>query len=571
VSQQGAAIVDVTAAAPAIPAEGHPRKWLILAAVSLGMFMTLLDITIVNIAIPAIISDLNTTVTEVSWVINAYSLTLAVLFLSMGSFADKFGRKLVFLLGLGVFTLFSLLCGLAPSIEWLVVFRVGQGVGGAAMTPLSLAILLSVFPRRQHGMAVGIWGALSAVAAAVGPSLGGVLIEYRNWHWVFFINVPVGIVGLILGLLVIPKVREALAATHIDYLGVVISAIGLFCLVLALIQANEWGWTSWRILGLFAIGLGSFPLFVWWERRTPSPMFDFRLLRIRSFTAANTAMMFVGATMGGGMFLLVIFLVSVLGYSELHAAIAITPMPLTALVLAPNIGRLTDKVGPRFLAAFGATCFGIGMLLLAGLNADSTLWDTTWRVIIVGIGMGFLFPTLAAAAMSSLPPQVAGVGSGALNTLRQIGFSLGVAILVAIFTSQMTANIGNAVRDSQRFVDSQSAIPALARTAIDARLQQVAHAAQKGGARPMRADSLLSAAPQAPPGTPQAQMEAKIKAGITTIFKDNIAKSFSLAYYAAALLAFAAVIPALMTGRRLGQYEGHHEMTREQRGAASGR
>ena len=183
------------------------------------MFMTLLDVTIVNIAIPAIISDMHTTVANASWVIDAYSLTLAVLFLSMGSLADKLGRKLVFLVGLSVFSIFSLLCGLAPTIGWLVVFRVGQGIGGAAMTPLSLAILLSVFPRRQHGMAVGIWGGLTAIAGALGPSLGGLLIEYGSWHWVFFINVPIGVGAFIFGWFVLPKVKEALSEARVDYRG----------------------------------------------------------------------------------------------------------------------------------------------------------------------------------------------------------------------------------------------------------------------------------------------------------------------------------------------------------------
>jgi hypothetical protein len=219
-------------------------------------------------------------------------------------------------------------------------------------------------------------------------------------------NVPVGVGALIFGWFVIPKVKEVLAGSRIDFLGVVISAVGLFCLVLGLIQANEWGWTSARVLALFAVAIASYPLFMWGELRTPSPMFDFRLLRIRSFTAANTAMTFIGGAMGGGMFLLVIFLVTVLGYSELQAALAITPMALTAFALGPIIGRLVDKIGPRFLAAIGAACFGTGLLLLAGIDAQSSAWDATWRVIIIGVGMGFTFPTLTSAAMGSL------VGSG---------------------------------------------------------------------------------------------------------------------------------------------------------------
>jgi EmrB/QacA subfamily drug resistance transporter len=545
--------------------QGHPRKWWILVAVSLGMFMTLLDVTIVNIAIPAILQDLNTTVTQVSWVINAYSLALAVLFLSMGGLADRYGRKRIFIAGLLVFTVFSLLCGLAPSIQWLVAFRVGQGIGGAAMAPISLAIVMSVFPRRQKGMAAGLWGALGTVAAAIGPSLGGVLIEYVNWHWVFFINVPVGALALALTWRVVPSLKDKLSAGRFDVLGVAISAAGLFCLVLALIQTSEWGWTSARTLGLFAVAVATFPLFAWWEVHTPAPMFDFRLLRIRSFTAANSAMTLIGATLGGAMFLLVIFLISVLGYSELRAAVAITPMALVALVVGPFCGRLTDRIGPRLPAAVGAAFFGVGMLLLARLNGDSTLLDTTWRVLFVGAGMGLVFPSVSSAAMGSLPPAVAGVGSGALNTLRQVGFSLGVALLVAIFTSQMTTNLHNAAREARHFVDSQTALPAAARTQINAKIRQSVARAQIGGS--LQAQGLTGAGPSPAPGSAQAREQARLETGITAIFKDNIAKSFRTPYYIAALTAFLAIIPALLTGRRIGDHAGDHELTREERAA----
>lgn len=557
------------ATSPALD-QGDPHKWLILAAVSLGMFMTLLDVTIVNIAIPAIIEDLGTTVASVSWVVNAYSLALAVLFLSMGRFGDKFGLKRVFLVGLAVFSLFSLACGLAPSIDWLVIFRVGQGIGGAAMAPISLAILFKVFPRRQQGMAVGLWGALGGVAAAVGPTLGGLLVQYASWHWVFFINVPVGLGALAFCWWVVPRSVPDRSTSGIDMVGVLVSAAGLFCLVLALIEANTWGWTSGRTLALFAAAAVSYPLFAWWEMRSPAPMFDFRLLRIRSFTAANTTMMLIGATMGGALFLLPIFLISVLGYSELEAAIAITPMPLTALVLGPLVGRLTDRIGPRLPAAIGTIAFGIGMLLLARLDGESTALSVGWRVIVLGVGMGFVFPSVSSAAMGSLPPQVSGVGSGALNTLRQIGFSLGIAVLVAIFSHQMVANVTAAAREAQRFVGTQTDLPAAARRQIQASLAETAQAAEQGGGTGIRADAALAGAPSAPAGSPMAQQEARLKNAIGAIFRDNIAKSFKWAYYVAATLAFLALIPALFTGRRLGEHEGHHELSRAERAVGPG-
>ncbi|MGD0998822.1 MAG: MFS transporter, partial [Thermoleophilia bacterium] len=326
-----------TSARPAaVDDQGHPRKWWILVAVSVGMFMALLDVTIVNIAIPAIRNDLNTSLPHASWVLNAYSLVLAVSFLSMGRIGDKFGQKRVFIFGLATFTVFSLACGFAPTIDWLIAFRAGQGLGGAALLTISLAIVLGAFPRRQQGMAVGLWGALGTAAAAVGPTLGGLLVTKVGWHWIFFVNVPIGIAAVVFAALVIPARRQH-AGTQggIDVPGIAIAAAGLFMFTLALVQGDSWGWTSPAILGLFAGAVVAYPAFMWWELRISQPMFPFKLLRIRSFTASNTAIMFIGMSMGGTFLMIVIFLVSVLGYSELKAALALTIMPVIALVIAP--------------------------------------------------------------------------------------------------------------------------------------------------------------------------------------------------------------------------------------------
>jgi EmrB/QacA subfamily drug resistance transporter len=537
----------------------NPRRWWILGAVSLGMFMALLDITIVNIAVPAIISDLGTTVTKVSWVLNAYNLTLAVLFLSMGVLADRWGQRRLFLFGLATFTAFSLLCGLAPNIEWLIAFRVGQAVGGAALAPVSLAILLSVFPREQQGMAVGIWGALGTAAAAVGPSLGGILVEYFSWHWIFFVNIPIGIAAFLFALSVIPEAKhtDRLEREGIDAIGMAIAALGLFCLTLGLIEGNSWGWGSAGIITLLVLAFASYPVFVLWELRGARfPMFDFRLLRIRSFTAANSSMLAFGTAMGGAMLLLVIFLVNVLGYSELRAALALTVMPVAALIIAPNSGRLVDRIGPRFPAAIGAASMGVGLLLLSQMNATTTLSDVMWRVIFLGVGMGFTMPTISAASVSSLPPESRGVGSGSLNMVRQIGFVLGVAILVSIFSHTVAVNAARATRQSIAYVNSQKEIPAAARRQISAGLVAGAAKMKAGGEAGARMKDPLASAPQFPPGSPQAQTSRQLTTTVSAIYRNNIADSFRWPYYAAALAAFIAIIPALFTGSRLGQFAG---------------
>jgi len=548
--------------------QGHPRKWWILVAVSIGMFMGLLDVTIVNIAMPAIIADLHTTVTHASWVLNAYSLVLAVCFLSMGRIADRYGQKRVFMFGLVTFTLFSMLCGLAPNIDWLIAFRAGQGVGGAAMLTISLAIVLGAFPRRQQGMAVGIWGALGTAAAAVGPTLGGLLVTYGHWSWIFFVNIPVGIFAVVVCSIVIPAhVKTAALRGGLDIPGIAISGLGLFMLTLGLVQGNSWGWSSPAIIGLLVAAVATFPLFMWWELRTPSPMFPVKLLRIRSFTAANTSIMFIGMAMGGTFLMVVIFMVSVLGYSELRAALALTVMPVIALVIAPNAGRLNDRIGPRLPAAAGAACFAVGLILLAQLGGSATLWDVMWRVAFMGVGMGLAMPTLSAASMASLPPEVRGVGSGSLNTMRQVGFTIGVALLVAIFTHTVAQNAQQATRQALGFVAAQQQLSLAEKGMYSAAILKNAKAAANGGGASVLTTYPLKGAPRPPAGTPQALTWRKVNAGAAAIYKDDIAKSFTWPFYAAALAALLAVPAALFTGRRLGADAGHQEMTRDERAA----
>ena len=564
-----------TAGAPAAAHgldEGHPRKWWILVAVSIGMFMGLLDVTIVNIAMPAIISDLHTTVTHASWVLSAYSLVLAVFFLTIGRVADRYGHKRVFMFGLLTFTSFSILCGFAPNIDWLIAFRAGQGLGGAALLTVSLAIVLGVFPRRQQGTAVGIWGALGTAAAAVGPTLGGVLVTYGHWSWIFFVNVPVGIIAVIVCALVIPgRVKEARAEGGIDIPGMLISGVGLLALALALVQGEPWGWTSPLVLTLFGVAIATFPLFMWWETHTASPMFPVKLLRIRSFTAANTSIMFIGLAMGGTFLMVVIFLVSVLGYSELRAAVALTIIPVIALVIAPNAGRLNDRIGPRFPSAAGAVSFAVGLALLAQLGGGTTLLDVIWRAAFIGVGMGLAMPTLSAASMASLPPQVRGVGSGSLNTMRQIGFTIGVALLVAIFTHTVSQNAQLATRQAAALIAAQQQLSPAEKQAYTATLIRNAKTAASsgGGAAQMTTDPLYGA-PQ-PTGTSQEVTLRRINAATAAIYRNDIADSFTWPFYTAALAALLAVIPALFTGRRLGEHEGHHEMSRTERLKAAGR
>ena len=317
------------------------------------------------------------------------------------------------------------------------------------------------------------------------------------------------------------------------------------------------GLDSGRIVGLVALWAITGALFVVWELRTSSPMLDLRLFRIRPFTAANASMLLVGTAMGGAIFLLVIFMVTVMGYSELRAALSITPLPLTALALAPFVGRRVDKVGPRGAAALGGLFFAAGLVALAFLDASATTGDVVWRVMLIGAGIAFSMPTLMSAGMTSLPDHVRGVGSGVLNTSRQMGFVLGVAVLVGIFSHTTEAAVTTAVAEAVVYVQSQTQIPATVKPQIVAGIKKTAAArVSQGAGGGGSVGDFLAGAPAPPPGSPQEQTMRSLASAIGQIFRTNLGNAFFWPYIAAAVAALLSIVPSLFTGRRLGEQLG---------------
>ncbi len=411
------------------------KKWWTLGAVSFGLFMIMLDNTIVNVALPSIQRELHIGISELEWVVNGYALTFAVLMLTGGKLADLFGRRFIFIVGLVIFTGASLACGLAPNANFLIGARVVQGVGSALMNPATLSIITATFPPRQRGMAIGIWAGVSALALAIGPLVGGLITQHISWGWIFFINVPVGILAIVVARFVIKESRDTSAEQRLDLPGLLTSAIGLFALIYALIEANTYGWTSARILGFFALAVIGLVAFVVLELRQRVPMLDLSLFRNPIFAGANAIMLLVALAMFGVFFYVSLYVQNVLGYSPTQAGATFLPMTLCIVFLAPIAGRFTDRYGPRWLIAAGMTLVAGSLVIFAQLDLNSTFWNIFPGLLIGGAGMAMAMAPTTATAMHAVPVDKAGVGSAVLNSMRQVGGSLGIALMGAIVAS----------------------------------------------------------------------------------------------------------------------------------------
>jgi EmrB/QacA subfamily drug resistance transporter len=429
------------------------RKWWTLGAVAFALFMVMMDNTVVNVALPSIQRGLGADISHLEWVVNAYALTFAVLMLTGGKLADLLGRRKVFLAGLALFTIASLLCGLAGSTGALVAWRALQGAGAALMMPATLAIITHAFPPRQRGLAIGVWAGVSALALAIGPIVGGLLAQHVSWSWIFFVNLPVGVAGVLIGRAVIGESRDTSREQSLDLPGLVVSAGAVFALTFGLIEASNYGWTSPTILGLFAAAAVGFALFVWIERRRRAPMLDLTLFRSRTFAGANLVALLITLAMFGVFFFMSLYVQQILGYSPVEAGAIFLPMTILIILIAPPAGKLSDRLGSRWLMAGGLTLVGVSLLLFSRLGTEAGFWDLLPGLVIGGAGMALVMTPMSAAAMGSVPVAKAGVASGVLNTSRQIGGALGIAVLGAILTSRQETELAAGASAPQAFVD----------------------------------------------------------------------------------------------------------------------
>jgi len=416
------------------------RKWWTLGAVAFGLFMIMLDNTVVFVALSAIQSDLHISTSELEWVVNGYALTFAVLMLTGGKLADLLGRRLIFIVGLAIFTASSLACGLAGSATILIGARIVQGVGSALMNPATLSIITATFPPRQRGTAIGIWVGVSAMALAIGPLVGGVITEQISWSWIFFINVPVGLIGIVVARLVIDESRDESEEQRLDLPGLLSSALGLFAVTYGLIEANTYGWTSGRILGSFALAAVSLVTFVLLEHRQRVPMLDLSLFRNTTFAGANTVMLLVALAMFGMFFFNSLYLQRILHYSAIETGATFLPMTVLIVLLAPAAGKFSDRIGSRWLMGAGLVALSASLLSFSTLGVDSSFWDVLPGLILGGVGMSLAMTPTTAAAMGSVPVDKAGVGSAVLNSMRQVGGSLGIAVMGAIVVASISVS-----------------------------------------------------------------------------------------------------------------------------------
>jgi EmrB/QacA subfamily drug resistance transporter len=429
----------------AISAKGSANPWAVLLVLCMGFFMILLDTTIVNIAIPSIISDLHSTLDQILWVLNAYILVYAVLLISAGRLGDIFGPRNLFALGLAIFILASALCGVAQSTDQLIAARVLQGLGGALLTPQTLAIIVTIFPAERRGAAFGVWGGVAGLAAVAGPVLGGIIVTNLSWRWVFFVNVPIGVAALFATFLIVPDIRPG-RRHRLDLVGVALASAGLFAITFGLIEGQRYDWgviTGWlTIPGILGAGLLLLAGFLIWESRQAEPLLPLSIFRDRNFSVMNWVSFAVAFGMLGLFLPLTIYLQSVRGMSALEAGLTILPMPLVAMPLAPLAGRLSDRFGGKYVLMFGTGLFALGMGWV-DLAAGPT---STWRdflpgLLLAGVGMGCTFAPMVTVAMQSIQPQMAGAASGMLNTTRQLGGVLGSAVVGAVLQYQLARSL----------------------------------------------------------------------------------------------------------------------------------
>jgi EmrB/QacA subfamily drug resistance transporter len=423
--------------------KAYDRRWWILAVLCLSLFIIVLDNSILNVALPTIVRDLDATNSQLQWMVDAYTLVFAGLLLTAGALGDRFGRRGALQVGFVIFGLGSVLSALASTPNQLIAARAFMGIGAAFIMPATLSIITNVFPPQERGRAIGMWAGVAGLAI-LGPLVGGFLVEHFYWGSIFWVNVPIVAFGLVAGVFLIPTSKDP-AARPLDPAAALLSISGLIALVYGIIEAPTHGWTDGRTLVAFAVGAGLLALFFAWERRTEYPMLDLAFFRNPRFTAASTAIAFIFFAMFGSIFLFTQYFQFVLGYSALGTGVRLMPWAVTMMIVAPNSPRLVERVGTKVVVSSGLTLMGLGLIAMAGVSASTSYADIVWRMVLMACGMGLTMAPCTESIMGSLPLAKAGVGSAVNDTTRQVGGALGVAVIGSVASSLYRSHVADAV------------------------------------------------------------------------------------------------------------------------------
>jgi len=431
------------------PGLEHANKWAVLAIVAVGIFMATLDTSIVNISLPTIAHYFGVALSgAIEWVIIAYLVVIAGVLLTIGRLADMIGRKPIWVAGLVIFTVGSAISGAAPSLGLLIAARALQGLGGALLMSISPAMLTNAFPARERGRALGLNAVVVALGVSVGPTLGGIITEHLTWRWIFYVNVPIGVIGFVASMRVLTE-HMRWGRGRFDPLGAVLLAIGLVALTMGLSFGQEWGWTSPLLLSTLVVGIIALLALVVVERRVSDPIIDLALLRGRVFLSANASLILSFLALFAVSFMLPFYLEELRGFSTEQAGLLLTPLPLTIAFLAPFSGMLADRIGTRWLAAGGLAVACLGLVLISQLNAQSSVWDIVWPLVVTGAGQAMFQSPNNSALLGAAPRGQQGSASGFLATGRVVGQSLSVALAGAIFAGLGGAAAGQVLATQQ--------------------------------------------------------------------------------------------------------------------------
>jgi EmrB/QacA subfamily drug resistance transporter len=468
-------VTNASLQAPPTRSSVRGKPGLTLAAVCFGLFMVGLDGTVVSVANPAISADLGTTFTQLQWITNSYLLALAVFLILGGKLGDHFGRRKMYLIGVAAFAVTSVAIGLAGTTEGVIAFRALQGLSAALLMPQTLALLRATFPKEKFGMAIGIWGGASSVAIAAGPIVGGALVETVGWEWVFYINAPIAVIGLILGGMVL-KESAAPHKTSFDVIGIVLLALGLFAVVLAVVQSETWGWTSPLTLGILAAGIVLIAVFVLVENRVGTPLLPMSLFRNPTLSIGALAVATNFFALFGVTFFLSLFLLNLRGEPGLSAGVMLLPLSAVSIIASPIGALMVSKLGIRVTMSVGLLLVGVSLFGLTSIDATSPYIGMAIPFVVLALGVGMVMTSGAEAIVGSAPVQLAGVAGGLQATSLQLGGALGTAVLASIVSAGVSSRLGSA-----KFAGSDAVAQGIVPDSLDAATTTLAQGAFVGG------------------------------------------------------------------------------------------